>query len=291
MKALVFGGTRFFGTVLVKNLIDKGYDVTIATRGLTADNFGDKVERITVERNSLEDMRRAFVNKNFDIVFDNICYLPESAKSACEVFEGKVKKYVLTSTSTVYGTRLDRSEEDFDPYTYKITEKDNSLLDYSERKRISEAIFFQNAKFDVIAVRFPVVIGVEDYTKRLFSYIEYINGEIPFYMTGGDEKISFITAEEAGRFISWIGERSFTGPINACSNGDITMNRIRYMCEEKLHKKAILVDEGNVKFGAYNDYVGCTLKNDKAIQLGFTFSQIESEVEKIIDQYIEEIGD
>lgn len=58
MKVLVFGGTRFFGKTLVKSLIEKGYDVTIATRGIIDDEFGDKIERIIVERNSPEDMKK-----------------------------------------------------------------------------------------------------------------------------------------------------------------------------------------------------------------------------------------
>lgn len=287
MKVLVFGGTRFFGKTLVKSLIEKGYDVTIATRGITDDEFGDKIRRIMVERSSLEDMKKNFTDKNFDIVFDNICYLPISAKSACEVFEGKVKRYIFTSSSAVYEKRLDRCEEDFNPYTYQISDEENTQIDYAERKRISEAILFQNALFDVVAVRLPVVIGVEDYTNRLFSYVEYINDEVPFYVKGQDKKMSFITAEEAGTFISWIGEKDFIGPINACSNGVITVNKIKQICEKELNKKAILLDkQSDEKVGAYNEYAGYTLKNDIAIKLGFRFKEVDKEVENIIKQYI-----
>ncbi len=37
MKILVLGGTRFFGIHMVKDLIDKGHDITIATRGNAKD--------------------------------------------------------------------------------------------------------------------------------------------------------------------------------------------------------------------------------------------------------------
>ena len=49
MKILVIGGTRFFGIHMVKELLDRGHDITIATRGLTPDNFGDKVKRIVFQ--------------------------------------------------------------------------------------------------------------------------------------------------------------------------------------------------------------------------------------------------
>jgi len=41
MKILVLGGTRFFGIHMVNDLIEKGHEVTIATRGITPDYFGD----------------------------------------------------------------------------------------------------------------------------------------------------------------------------------------------------------------------------------------------------------
>jgi nucleoside-diphosphate-sugar epimerase len=50
MRILVFGGTRYFGKRLVQKLISAGRDVTIATRGLTADSFGTNVKRLIVDR-------------------------------------------------------------------------------------------------------------------------------------------------------------------------------------------------------------------------------------------------
>lgn len=43
MKILVIGGTKFFGIHMVNELLEKGHEVTIATRGLSSDEFGDKV--------------------------------------------------------------------------------------------------------------------------------------------------------------------------------------------------------------------------------------------------------
>ncbi len=38
-RVLVLGGTRFFGKHLVAALLQAGYDVTIATRGITEDSL------------------------------------------------------------------------------------------------------------------------------------------------------------------------------------------------------------------------------------------------------------
>ena len=50
MKILAIGGTRFFGIHMVNELLDKGHDVTIATRGKAADECGNRVRRICMGR-------------------------------------------------------------------------------------------------------------------------------------------------------------------------------------------------------------------------------------------------
>ena len=46
MKVLVIGGTRFFGIHMVNELLSKGHEVTIATRGNAMDGYGSRVSRI-----------------------------------------------------------------------------------------------------------------------------------------------------------------------------------------------------------------------------------------------------
>lgn len=45
MKILILGGTAFFGRRLVHFLIQDGHDITVATRGQTKDDFGERVKR------------------------------------------------------------------------------------------------------------------------------------------------------------------------------------------------------------------------------------------------------
>lgn len=60
MKILVIGGTRYFGIHMVNKLLEQGHAVTIATRGKTPDLYGDKVERITIQRTNEESMQRHY---------------------------------------------------------------------------------------------------------------------------------------------------------------------------------------------------------------------------------------
>lgn len=55
---------------MVNKLLEQGHKVTRATRGKTPDLYGDKVERITIQRTNEESMREALQGKHFDVVID-----------------------------------------------------------------------------------------------------------------------------------------------------------------------------------------------------------------------------
>jgi NAD(P)-dependent dehydrogenase (short-subunit alcohol dehydrogenase family) len=88
MKVLVIGGTRFFGVHMVESLLKNGHQVTIATRGNARDEFGDRIERVIVDRTEAGALKNAFQGRYFDAVCDNIAY------SSLDV------KYLLSALST-----------------------------------------------------------------------------------------------------------------------------------------------------------------------------------------------
>ena len=48
MEILVIGGTRYFGIHMVNELLNKGHNVTIATRGKSPDPFRNKVSALSL---------------------------------------------------------------------------------------------------------------------------------------------------------------------------------------------------------------------------------------------------
>ena len=62
MNILVLGGTGFFGKHLVWELLHRGHEVTIATRGRTPDDFGDRVRRLIVDRTDARQMEQVFAH-------------------------------------------------------------------------------------------------------------------------------------------------------------------------------------------------------------------------------------
>ncbi|PER80013.1 epimerase [Bacillus thuringiensis] len=284
-KVLVLGGTRFFGKHLVEYLLQAGHDVTIATRGVTEDSFGNAVKRIIVDREDGKLLEERLEGKSYDIVYDNLCYSSNAAKMVCEVLKGKTKKYIMTSSMAVYEPALSLLEEDFNPYEYAITYGDRNDFNYSEGKRLAEAVLFQYATFPVVAVRFPVVIGENDYTKRLQFYVECVVNQNPIVVDHVDGNLSFIHEKEAGEFLAWCGMENVKGPINACSNGAVSTEEIIHFIEEKTGIKA-LIQEAGENIAPYNEVTNCTLHNGKAREFGFLFRELKIEIKNVLKHYI-----
>lgn len=272
--ALVFGGTRFFGVDLVNALLEKGVTVTIATRQQSEDPFGEKVERLKLDRFDESSIKEAIDGKKWDVVFDQNCYSSEDAEIAFHALNGKIKRYIFTSTLSVYDDGKAMSEEQFDPYTYELKMVNREDVTYKEGKRQAEAYFFQKATFPVVAVRIPIVMGEEDYTNRLVHYIKSIKMGEPVYFPNPDAEMVFIHQQEAGEFLTWIADTEFTGPINASATGKISMKALMELIGKEVGKEVYIStdEESESPYGITNSWF---LSNEKATKFGYSFSNLQ----------------
>jgi nucleoside-diphosphate-sugar epimerase len=277
-KVLVLGGTRFFGQKLVERLIQAGHEVTILTRGQSDHPFGERVEQLIADRYQPEELAAAVENRTFDLVYDNICYSPNAAKQFCDIFNGKIGKLVFTSTLATYEASGEAHvETDFDPYTYEIVMGDTNDFSYGEGKRQAEAVFFQYAKFPVVAVRFPIVMGEDDYTRRLHFHIEHTLQGKPMGFVNMDAEMSFILAEEAADFLKFAGDTNIEGPFNATSTGTISLQHLIELVEEATSKRARIALLGNDESRSpYAIPKSWYMLPTKAQQAGFTFSELHT---------------
>lgn len=276
-KILVLGGSRYFGKRLVNLLASSGkHEVTVATRGQTEAQFDAPVTQLRLDRTDEKSLQEAAAAGPWDLVYDNICYSPNEALAAVRAFKGRVGKYVLTSTLSVY--KLGKSplaEEDFDPYHYELKLGDKQAFDYGEGKRLAEAAFFQQAGFPVSVLRIPIVLGPDDYTRRLHFHVEHVQLGQPIGITNPDASISFITSAETAKFLDWLGENELTGPINACSDGEITIGEIIRLIESITGKTALIeretTQEHQSPFGIPSSWV---MDNTKAREAGYQFEAL-----------------
>ena len=105
-RILIIGGTGNISSGITNLLLEKGgHEIFHLNRGL-------KQKEVTGVTTLLADRKdaKAFQHVvesagNFDCVIDMICYRPDEANQAIELFRGKTDQYILCSSAEVYDRR------------------------------------------------------------------------------------------------------------------------------------------------------------------------------------------
>jgi nucleoside-diphosphate-sugar epimerase len=290
-EVLVLGGTQFFGKRLVELLLNENIAVTIATRGLTADPFGDKVERLTIDREDRLSLQKAFEGRKWDVVYDQSCLSPQEVKDAADALKGKVNRYIFTSTMAVYEYGEKHVEEDFNPFYFNFEFKTRreypGYLGYQEAKRAAEAYLFQETSFEVAAVRFPLVIGQDDYTNRLKFHVDRVFDSKPIGIKNPGTRYSFIKSDEAAKFLLDLGGNSFVGPINPGCQDDISLKELLEKIEVLTGGRLVLVSElSRENASPYGMDDSWSISTEKVTGLGFQFSDLNETLNDLIRYYM-----
>lgn len=288
MKILILGGTRYFGLNLLRSLLKEGHDITVATRGNK--DFAEKsqVRFVKADRDHLEDLKSLATLGPFDLIFDQVCMSGMQAEKAVQAFKNSCGKYIFASTGSIYppsnGGIL--SEEIFDNKTYPLNLKDTDPYDYQEAKRQAEAVLGQQAFFPAVMVRFPIVLGLDDYSGRLNFHIDRIKEGKDIFFPNLESSINFVTSHEAGEFLKFIAFNNFEGAVNCASKGQIKLKTMVELIEKLTGKKAVLAseekDSNHSPFGFDQSFV---LDNQKATQLGFSFSDVNDYLLELINAF------
>lgn len=287
MNVLVLGGTRFMGRHLIASLLQKGHRVTMATRGNAKDDWGDKIRRVLLDRTDEESIRTTLGSKHYDVVFDSLSYCSRDVKILLDHIS--CTRYVMISTTAVYRKHMNTIETDFDPLSEPVIWCDRNVFPYAEMKRQAErALFSQYGGRNFVAVRFPFVIGADDYTKRLRFYIEHILTETPVFTDNFDAQMAFVRSDEAGEFLAFFAENDFTGAINGASMGTVSLRELSEYIRAKCGKEMIVSADGDA--APYNGEAPYSINTERASSLGFRFSPLRDWFWQLVDYYIDEIG-
>lgn len=284
MKILVMGGTRFFGIHMVNELLAKGHDVTIATRGKVSDEYGSKVKRVVIERTSEKSMKTTLSGRHYDVVIDKIAYCSNDIKYVMESVD--YNKYIYMSSTAVYEPKhINTMESEFDGVSKELVWCDRKAFSYEEIKRQAECALWQEySNRNWIAVRYPFVIGKDDYTKRLLYYVEHTIKSIPMNIDNLDYQMGYIRSDEAGKFMAFLVDKDVRGAINGSSEGTISIREILEYVEKKTGTKAIIDKIGDN--APYNGVPEYSINTEKAIGLGFRFSALQDWIYELLDYYI-----
>lgn len=284
MRILVLGGTRYFGVHLVRTLLGQGHEVTMATRGQAKDDFGADVKRLIVERSSQESLQAALKGSSYDVVYDNLAYSSNEVKYLLETVE--TGRYIMASTVSVYQRmHLDIREEEFDPLQHQLVWLNRGDADYGEIKRQAECAAFQSfASVPSFAVRFPYVVGPDDYTRRLFFYAEKALQDRPIYVGDPEVALGFIRSVDAGQFLAWLADKPGSCSLNAGSEGAISIAALLNHLQDKLGRPVRLSDQG--ERAPYTGMPTFSVDTARAQALGYRFADLATWMPDLLDQYL-----
>jgi nucleoside-diphosphate-sugar epimerase len=178
----------------------------------------------------------------------------------------------LCSSAAVYTNPVEAREDAFDPSLYPVRSVERSSSSYAEGKRQAEAVIFQGATFPSVSVRFPIILGPDDYTKRLLVQVQRIASNEPVNIENPDVEISLISSTEAAAFLAWLSAVPHTGPFNACSDGSVSLKTIVGFIEAATGKAALVKRQADTdSFSLFGKPVTATINTDKARRYGFQF--------------------
>lgn len=102
MNVLVMGGNRYIGLQLVHELVEQGHAVTVCNSHEV--ELPASVRRIHARRHEPGELLAALgpLRDSFDAVFDNTAYVPAHLDDMLDLFRGRVRHYVFTSSIAVY---------------------------------------------------------------------------------------------------------------------------------------------------------------------------------------------
>ncbi len=272
------------GKHLVKNLLMDGHNITIANRGRSKDEFGNKVSRILFERTDERSIKEALSSQQFDLIFDSLAYCSNDIKILLD--HVSCDRYVTISTTAVYRKHIDTKECEFNPLAEKVIWCSRSEFPYDESKRQAERALAQAyPSVSSVAVRFPFVIGEDDYTNRLYFYVEHIMAQKPMYVDNFKNQMAFVRSDEAGKFLSLFAQNEFQGTINGASSGTVSIQDIAEYIKMKTGKEAILSQDGET--APYNGEKEYSINTDKANELGFYFTPLHQWIFDLLDYCID----
>ncbi len=177
MDILITGGTRFVGYYTALALREAGHDVTVFTRGKFKSDLPADIHHIKGDRKVVADLGSAASARAWDVVWDNMSYTGDDARTAVETFSGKTGLFIHTSTLAVYsvcaGITSPYREDDFARGRALEERRGIYPYDYGIQRREGEQVLqeaFAKHGFPFVSVRLPAVLGPRDYSLRAWSY-------------------------------------------------------------------------------------------------------------------------
>jgi nucleoside-diphosphate-sugar epimerase len=185
-RVVVLGGTGFVGPFIVKQLVDRGDDVTLFHRGQREPQLTDGAEHVHGEFEQLPEYVAALSRRRPDVVIDVSPGLGKGGHGVLH-FAGIAKRGVVLTSMDVYRAMSVLWGEEHATQPMPVTE--DSELRSGPSPDLTPELAFDNLTveqavadypdFPVTVVRCPVIYGPLDTQRRLRPYVRRMLDERP----------------------------------------------------------------------------------------------------------------
>jgi len=182
--ALVIGGSGQIGPLIVRGLIDRGYEVVVLHGGQHEHPDLPEVEHIHVDPHFAETLEEGLRGRNFDLAIA----MYGRTRLVCDALVGRCPRLIAVSgTAHAY---FDRGEDRWGPLGQTVVDERSPFartkddrLSYSVGKT-EEYLLSQHARgaINVSIVRFPEVYGPDSRIGRDWSIIRRILDRRPYFI-------------------------------------------------------------------------------------------------------------
>jgi len=167
MRVLFIGGTGIISTACTRLAVERGIDLTLATRGRRTPNLPAGVKTLTLDMDDQAAAAQALNGQRFDVVVDWIAFHAGHIERDLELFRGRTGQYVFISSASAYQKPVSH---------YLITESTplgNPYWQYSRDKIACEERLmraYRDEAFPVTIVRPSLTYGETQVTLALNSW-------------------------------------------------------------------------------------------------------------------------
>jgi len=167
MRVLFLGGTGIISTACTRLAAERGFDLTLLTRGRRIENLPEGVTTLTADLDDQAAAEAALRGQSFDAVVDWIAFTPDHIERDLRLLRGRTGQYVFISSASAYQKPVGH---------YLITESTplvNPFWDYSRNKiacedRLMRA--YREEQFPITIVRPSLTYGETQITLPMNSW-------------------------------------------------------------------------------------------------------------------------
>ncbi|NWG13565.1 MAG: SDR family oxidoreductase [Acidobacteria bacterium] len=279
MKVLFIGGTGNISSACARLAVERGIDLCLFNRGLSARSAFHGAENIRGDIRDLARARETLRSRVFDVVVDWVAYEPADIEADIELFRGRTGQFVFISSAAAYQKP---------PSHHVMTESTplgNPFWKYASDKiacerRLLEA--FEDTGFPVTIVRpsltygetwIPCAVGGHDYTvvSRMLRGKKVI-------VHGDGQSLWTVThnTDFALGFLGLLGNEAAIGEsFHITSDEVLTWDRIYQTIGAAAGTQPDLIHVPSEFISAFDSRMGASLLGDKAYSVIFDNSKIK----------------